>query len=72
MFAASKLTTILIGRGEYIAIHFGSLFEKEKNRGLDILFHAFNPSIQKQRQADLYELKASLVYILSFMIARDP
>ena len=32
--------------------------------------HAFNPALGKQRQADLYELEASLVYKVSFRTAR--
>jgi hypothetical protein len=35
-----------------------------------VMIHTFNPSLGKQRQADLYEFEASLVYIVSFRTAK--
>ena len=32
--------------------------------------HAFNPALDRQRQADLYEQKASLVYRVSYRTGR--
>jgi hypothetical protein len=32
--------------------------------------HTFNPELGRQRQMDLYEFKASLVYIASFQASQ--
>jgi hypothetical protein len=37
-----------------------------------MVVHPFNPALGKQRQMDLCEFKASLVYKLSSRIARTP
>ena len=43
---------------------------KFKNSSQAVMVHAFNPSTQKQRQADICEFKTSLIYRASFRTAR--
>lgn len=42
----------------------------EKKSGWVVVVHTFNPSTQSQRQADLYELEARLVYRMRFRTAK--
>lgn len=38
--------------------------------GLGMVAHSLNPSTRRQRQADVREFKASLVYLVSSRLAR--
>jgi hypothetical protein len=51
-------------------LHSGKFLIKEKRRGFVWWLTPLTPAFRRQRQVELCEFKASLVYIVSFRIAR--
>lgn len=55
---------------EYWAVKRPLLVLSWKKNGWVVVVHTFNPSTRSQRQEDLYELEARLVYRMRFRTAK--